>query len=218
MEPRPTCKFEFKWVLGQKSLRVTKSIDGPRVVAWVRPKNKTHESNSQLKNPTDLETQPTGPFGMDPISKEVLPQNHMEAFGEAESEVNSTGQLDDPIDTDPTAAVLAKEEAGSVYSDAEIEVVLCGPPPVTVAMASIDSSSRSLVRVDLAENIHHDDLDGALVLGSTLKLAAPSAIVGLKLEYMDSVARLPVLELSEIDAKPQSPMVCKPLAIIEPFV
>ena len=33
LEPHLTRKFKFKWVLGQKSLRVTKPIDGPRVVA-----------------------------------------------------------------------------------------------------------------------------------------------------------------------------------------
>jgi hypothetical protein len=35
---------------------------------------------------------------------------------------------------------------------------------------------------------------------------------------MDSDVRLPVRELSVYDAEPQSPMVCKPLAIIEPLV
>ena len=70
--------------------------------------------------------------------------------------------------------------------------------------------------MDLTENIHLEDLDGALVLGSTHELAVPSAIMGLELEYMDSVARSPVLELLEFAAKPQSPMDCKPLAIIEP--
>jgi hypothetical protein len=34
-----------------------------------------------------------------------------------------------------------------------------------VTMIPSESSSRSLVRMDLAENIHHDDLDGALGLG-----------------------------------------------------
>ena len=165
----------------------------------------------------DLEPQPTDPFDVDYIRKGELPQNQMEASGEAESEVNSTGQPDEPIDTDPAVAVLSKEEAGSVYFDVEIEVILCDPPPVKVAMAPSDSSSRSLVRVDLAENFHHDDLDGALVLGSIIELAIPSAIVGLELEYMESVARSLVLELLEIDSEPQSPMVCKLLAIIEPF-
>ena len=70
--------------------------------------------------------------------------------------------------------------------------------------------------MDLAENIHLEDLDGALVLGSTLELAVPSAIMGLELAYMDSVACSPVLELLEIGVDPQPPMVCKPLAIIEP--
>ena len=55
LEPRSTRKYEFKWVLGQHTLRVTKSIDGPRAVAWVLPKNKTNESNLQLRNPTTLE-------------------------------------------------------------------------------------------------------------------------------------------------------------------
>ena len=213
LERRPTRKFEFKWVLGQNTLRVTKSVDGPRAVAWVLPKNKTNESILQLRNPTTLEPQPTGPFVVDPIGNEVLPQNHMEASGEAEREVRSTGQLDDPISTDPIVAVLEEEETGSVYSDAKIEDVPCGPPPGTAALDPIDSSSLSLVQVDLADNTQHDALDGVLVLGFTHEFAAPSAIVSLELDYMDSVARS-----SEFDAEPQSPMVCKPLAIIEPSV
>ena len=127
------------------------------------------------------------------------------------------GQLDDPIEEDPTVAELAKEEEGSVSSDADADAEIpCGPPPVKATLASSDSLSRSLVRVNLAENIHLEDLDRALVLGSTLELAVPSVIMGLEFEDMDSVACSPVLELSEIDADPQSPMVCKPLAIIEP--
>jgi hypothetical protein len=212
VEPHPTCKFEFKWVLGQTSLRVTKSSDGPRVVAWVWPKSKTHESTSQIKNTTDLELQPTGPIDVDRIGKEVLLQNHLEASGKAESEVNLMGHLDDPIDVDPTVAELAEEDEGSVYSNADakakIEVIPCDPLLVKETLASSDSSSSSLVRVDLAENIHLEDLDGALVLGSTHELAVPSAIMGLELEYMDSVARSPVLELLEFAAEPQSPMDC----------
>ena len=150
MEPRPTCKFEFKWVLGQTSLRVTKSSDGPRVVAWVRPKSKTHEFTSQIKNTMDLELQPTGLIDVDRIGKEVLLQNHLEASGEAESEVNLMGHLDDPIDVDPTVAELAKEDEVSVYSDAdakaEIEVIPYDPLLVKETLASSDSSSSSLVR------------------------------------------------------------------------
>ncbi len=168
LEPRPTCKFEFKWVLGKKSLRVTKPSDGPKVVAWVRPETKTHESTSQTKNTTDLD-QPIGPFDVGPIGKEVILQNHLEASSEAECKVNSMGQLDDPIEEDPTVAELAKEEEGSVSSDADAGAEIpCGPPPVKATLASSDSLLRSLVRVDLAENIHLEDLDTALVLGSTL--------------------------------------------------
>ena len=127
------------------------------------------------------------------------------------------GQLDDSIEKEPTMAELAKEDDGSVYSNANANVeISCGPSSVTTLLASSDSLLRSLVRVDLAENIHLGDLNGALILGSMLELDVPSAIRGLELEAMDSVAHPPVLELSEINADPQSPMVCKPLAIIEP--
>jgi hypothetical protein len=79
LEPRQTRKFEFKWVLGQKSLRVTKPSDGPRVVAWVRPETKTHEP--QIK--TTILDQPIGPFEVGPIGKEVILQ---EASGEVSGE------------------------------------------------------------------------------------------------------------------------------------
>jgi hypothetical protein len=58
-------------------------------------------------------------------------------------------------------------------------------------------------------------LDGALVSGFSPESAAPHAMVGLECD-MDPTAR--VLELTEFEAEPQSPMVCKPLAIIEPSV
>ena len=132
------------------------------------------------------------------------------------TEINSTGQVEDPIETNSPVVVLTEEEEeeeGSVYSEDELDP--CGSPPVTVTMIPSESSSRSLVRVDFAENIHHDVLDGALVLGSSLELAAPHAMVGMEFD-MDPAAR--VLEMTEFDAEPQSPMVCKPLAIIEPSV
>ena len=71
LEPCPTRKFEFKWVLGQKSLQLTKSIEGPRVVSWVRPKNETYEAIPQIRNPTELEPQSTGPIGVDLIVEEL---------------------------------------------------------------------------------------------------------------------------------------------------
>ncbi len=142
-------------------------------------------------------------------------------------------QPDDPIEEDPTVAELANEEEG-VYSDEDVDTMAepvneedgvyseedadaeipCDLHLVTVAPS--ESLSHALVRVDLAENIHFEELDETLVLGSTLELAVPSGSMGLELENMADVARLPVQELSETNDDPQSPMVCKPLAIIEP--
>ncbi|GMY21389.1 hypothetical protein FCV25MIE_16630 [Fagus crenata] len=169
---------------------------GPRVVTWVRPKNETHESIPQIRNPTELEPQSTGPLGVDLIVEE-LHRKPAEVSGEAETEINSTGQVEDPIETNSPVVVLTEEEEGSVYSENENDP--CGSPPVMVTMIPSESSSRSLVRVDLAENIHHDVLDGALVLGSSLELAAPHAMVGMEFD-MDPAAR--VLKLTEFDAEP----------------
>jgi hypothetical protein len=216
LEPRPTRKFDFKWILGQKSLRVNKLIEGPRVVSWVRPRNETHESIPQSSNPIELEPQSTGPLGVDLIVEEQeLHRKPTEVSGEVEAEINPTGQVEDPIETNPPVVVLTEEEEedGSVYSENEND--LCGSPPVMVTMTPSESSSRSLVRRDLAENIHHEDLDGALVLGSSLEIADPHAPMGMEFDT-DPATR--VLELTEFDAEPQSPMVCKPLAIIEPSV
>jgi hypothetical protein len=153
------------------------------------------------------------------------------------------GQPDDPIVDDPTVAELANEEEG-VYSDEDTDTVAelvneevgvysdedadaeipCDLHLVTAtvgleldeALVLDESMSHALVRVDLAEKIHFEKLDEALVLGSTLELDVPSVSMGLELEDMDYVARPPVQELSETNADTQSPMVCKPLAIIEP--
>ena len=198
LEPRPNCKFEFKGVLGQKSIRVTKPIEGPKVMTWVRPKNETHEPIPQIRNPTKLEPQSIGPIGMDIIAKE-LHQKLTEVSGEAETETKSTGQVEDPIETNSPVAMLSEEEEGSVYSETESEVALCGSPPMMVMMVLRESSSWSLVWVDLAENIHPDVLDGVLVLGSTLELAAPPAMVGMEFD-MDSAAC--VLELTKFDVEP----------------
>jgi hypothetical protein len=234
LEPCPTRKFEFKWVLGQKTLRVTKLSDGPREVTWVRPETKSHEPNPQLKNKIDQD-QPKDPIEVGPIWNEDPLQKHLEATGETQCETNSMGQPDDPIEDDPTVAELANEEEG-VYSDEDTDMVAelvneevgvysdedadaeipCDLHLVTATVAPSESMSHALVRVDLAEKIHFEELDEALVLGSTLELDVPSVSMGLELEDMDYVARAPVQELSETNADPQSPMVCKPLAIIEP--
>jgi hypothetical protein len=139
---------------------------------------------------------------------EELHRKPTEVSGEVEAEINSTGQVEDPIETNPPVVVLTEEEEGLVYFENENDP--CGSPPLLVTMTPSESSSRSLVRVDLAENIHH-----APVVGSSLEIAAPHAPVGMEFD-MDPAAR--VLELTEFDAEPQSPMVCKPLAIIEPSV
>ena len=234
LEPRPTRKFEFKWVLGKKTLRVTKSRDGPREVTWVRPETKSHEPNPQLKNTRDLD-QPNDPIEVGHLWNEEPLQKHLEASGETQCETNSMGQPDEPIEEVPTVAELANEEEG-VYSDEDVDTVaelvneedgvhseedadaeiLGDLHLVTTSVAPSESMSHALVRVDLAENIHFEELDEVLGLGSTLELAVPSVSMGLELEDMDYVARPPIQELSETNADPQSPMVCKPLAIIEP--
>ena len=71
LEPHPTHKFEFKWVLGKKTLRVTKPSDGPRVVAWVRPETKTHKPISQIKNLTNLD-QPIGSCDVSHMGKVMI--------------------------------------------------------------------------------------------------------------------------------------------------
>ena len=214
LEPCPTRKFDFKWVSGQNSLRVTKLDNGPREVAWVRPKNKPNGSKTQPIDPMSLEPQHTGPLDVDLTCNEVLPQNNMEDSGTAEREVSSLEQLEDPSDVGPVA-VMVEEETGSGDFDAEVSR---GPSSVMAAPVPSDSSSLAMVWVDLADNSQYDAHIGALALGSTHELDVPSEIVGLESDYMDSVVRLPVLELSEYDVDPQSPMVCKPLAIIEPLV
>jgi hypothetical protein len=77
LEPRPTRKFDFKWVSGQNSLRVTKLDNGPREVAWVWPKNKPNGSKTQPTDPTSLEPQHTDPLDVDLTCNEVLHQHNI---------------------------------------------------------------------------------------------------------------------------------------------
>jgi hypothetical protein len=75
---------------------------------------------------------------------EELHRKPTEVSGEVEAEINSTGQVEDPIETNSPVVVLTEEEEGSVYSENENDP--CGSPPVMVTMIPSESSSRSLVR------------------------------------------------------------------------
>ncbi|GMY22002.1 lon protease homolog 1, mitochondrial-like isoform X2, partial [Fagus crenata] len=116
-------------------------LTGPRVVSWVRPTNEPHESIPQNRNPTELEPQSTGPLGVDLIMEE-LHRKPTEVSGEVEAEINSTGQVEDHIETIPPVVVMTEEEEGSVYSENENDPG--GSPPVMVSMTPSESSSKSL--------------------------------------------------------------------------
>uniref|UniRef100_A0A2N9I5R6 Reverse transcriptase domain-containing protein n=1 Tax=Fagus sylvatica TaxID=28930 RepID=A0A2N9I5R6_FAGSY len=121
------------------------------------------------------------------------------------------GQKDPPIDAqsrgvDPTQALPATAAAAQ-------------PGVASHLLRSVDlEEPRAITHLEKAAETEFEGgiyLDGALVSGSSPESAAPHAMVGLECD-MDPAAR--VLELTEFEAEPQSPMVCKPLAIIEPSV
>jgi hypothetical protein len=213
-EPRPTRKCDFKWVSDHTSLRVTKLENGPREVVWVRPNNRPNGSKTQPIDPTSLETQHTGPLSGDLQENEVSPQNNTEDAGDAEREETSAEETEAHNDDDHGMVVMAEAETEAVESESGDDVLF----GVTAAPVTSDSSDLALVRVELAVTSQNDTHAGALALGFTHEQEIPSDIVGLESEYMDSDVRSPIRELSVYDAEPQSPMVCKPLAIIEPLV
>uniref|UniRef100_A0A2N9GQ47 Reverse transcriptase domain-containing protein n=1 Tax=Fagus sylvatica TaxID=28930 RepID=A0A2N9GQ47_FAGSY len=213
-EPRPTRKCDFKWVSDHTSLRVTKLENGPREVVWVRPNNRPNGSKTQPIDPTSLETQHTGPLSGDLQENEVSPQNNTEDAGDAEREETSAEETEAHNDDDHGMVVMAEAETEAVESESDDDVLF----GVTAAPVTSDSSDLALVRVELAVTSQNDTHAGALALGFTHEQEIPSDIVGLESEYMDSDVRSPIRELSVYDAEPQSPMVCKPLAIIEPLV
>ena len=213
-EPRPTRKCDFKWVSGHTSLRVTKLENGLREVVWVRPNNRPNGSKIKPIDPTSLEPQHTGPLSGDLQENEVFPQIITEDAGDAEREVTPSEETDAHNDDDHGIVVMAEAETEAVESESGDDVLL----GVTAAPVPSDSSDLALVRVDLAVTSQNDAHVEALALGFTHEQEIPSDIVGLESEYMDSDVRSPIMELSVYDAEPQSPMVCKPLAIIEPLV
>jgi hypothetical protein len=213
MEPRPTRKCDFKWVSGQTSLKVTKLENGLREVVWVWPNNMPNGSRTEPMDPSSLEPHHTGPLARDLQVNEVIPQNLIEDSGDVEGEVALSEELDAPSDVGPGLVVMA--EAETEESD---EDVSRGPSVVTAAPVPSDSSALALVRVDLAATSQQDVHDEVLALGFTHEQEVASDIVGLESEYMVSEVNSPVMELFVYDAEPQSPMVCKPLAIIEPSV
>ena len=141
----------------------------------------------------------------------MFPQNTIEDSGAVEREVSLSEKPDSASD----GGVMAEEEMESGESDDDVSH---GPLTVTAAPVLSDSSTLALVWVDLADSSQQDAHAGVLALGFTHEQDVPSDMVGLESRYMNSMICSLVMELSVYDAEPQSPMVCKPLAIIEPLV
>jgi hypothetical protein len=234
-ESRPTRAFHFEWKPNSRTLRISLNHGYRRKVNWVGfnegvgPKAQKEEAGLILNGPqTNLlrnaQTNEDEPVFLEAQAHELGAETHnpvglkdKEAAAPSDDEGSGSGllwefgQKDPPIDAqsrgvDPTQALPATAAAAQ-------------PGVASHLLRSVDlEEPRAITHLEKAAENEFEGgiyLDGALVSGSSPERAAPHAMVGLECD-MDPAAR--VLELTEFEAEPQSPMVCKPLAIIEPSV
>uniref|UniRef100_A0A2N9IZD1 Reverse transcriptase domain-containing protein n=1 Tax=Fagus sylvatica TaxID=28930 RepID=A0A2N9IZD1_FAGSY len=236
-ESRPIRAFHFEWKLKSRTLRISLNHGYRRKVNWVGfnegvgPKAQKEEAGLILNGPlTNLlrnaQTYEDEPVFLEAQAHELGAETHnpvglkdKEAAAPSDDEGSGSGllwelgQKDPPIDAqsrgvDPTQALPATAAAAQAQ-----------PGVASHLLRSVDlEEPRAITHLEKAAENEFEGgiyLDGALVSGSSPESAAPHAMVGLECD-MDPAAR--VLELTEFEAEPQSPMVCKPLAIIEPSV
>lgn len=148
-------------------------------------------------------------------------ENHPDDSRETERAVSRMELIGAPTGCEHDAATPQATEGSSVgYSDDDEAGVPCGSLSRVETVDPNAPSSLSLVRVDLAERfssqlVAHDEV---MVLGLNQDTVAHPEVVGLEIEYKANAVHTSVMDLLAFDAEPQSLLVCKPLAIIEPPV
>uniref|UniRef100_A0A2N9H3D8 Reverse transcriptase domain-containing protein n=1 Tax=Fagus sylvatica TaxID=28930 RepID=A0A2N9H3D8_FAGSY len=200
-----------------------------------------HELGAETHNPVGLKDKEAAA----PSDDEGSGSGLLWELGQKDPPIDAQSRGVDPTQALPATAAAAQTQPGVASHllrsvdleepraiDAQsrgVDPTQALPATAAVTQAQHGVASHLLRSVDLEEPraITHLEkaaetefeggiyLDGALVSGSSPESAAPHAMVGLECD-MDPAAR--VLELTEFEAEPQSPMVCKPLAIIEPSV
>ena len=197
--PRPTCLHEFEWQPLDKTLRITKGVDGKRRAEWV-----------------GLRTKAIG-----------LAQEIFWAVIQAQDLANGLGNMDqnkervDPIlEPSPTVnePVDQDDESDSCSSDDEIQADDTDPPCETPEMAIVcmAPSSPSSVWVDLASmeseglmELYPELHDGTFETGET----SHSLLDSTSEEVEEPLSVLP-LTLTEKPIGEESPLRCEPLAMI----
>ena len=185
----PDRKFEFKWDSYPNTLRVTKVEAGLRKVAWVQPNKKLEIHGPNIKHSDRKVSRPPATGPAD------LELKGVELLLQNQEE--DSGKAEKVISfTEELGDPTGFEHAVSALAKDAMGLVDSDAKVERASCGPPSGTTALLVWVDLAENIstvdERDANDGVLVLGSNHEVAA--------------------------HAEPQSPMVCQPLAVIEPPV
>ena len=211
-EPRPTRKFEFRWEAKPNTIRITKTEGRPREVSWVglnKNCGPTVISGTNPLEPTPLEAQPIG--SIDSVDLVDGSQKLHFVSREVQSETSlmeDTGSLIGVASGDVTTGVPEEELRPDLGGEEAIN--------------DMPGSSTEAVRVDLAEHIQVADVlgghDRLLALDVNHGQVGFPLSVCLEPEYNHTSELLPITDLPELEAEALSPLVCEPLAIIEPAI
>ena len=211
-EPRPTRSFNFKWRVGQKTIRVTKMEGQARSVSWVGttkgdgPPRPTVE----IFNPSKRTHGPEKPTPKHDIESRSDSDLEVEE-GELNLGADSGEHAGEEIRADLDEGVVPEEEfapnpprpSGEVIVESGCDAMVAEEPSYTTELA--------MVQVDLAETIQ----------GPVEALESESSLLSWYTQE-EPIAWPSVTEQKSHDAlvqgetEPISPMVCEPLAVVAP--
>ena len=202
-EPRPTRSSDFKWRMGPKTIRVTKIEGQARSASWV--------GNTKGGGPPRPEVKSLNPKEITHGSKKPTPNHYIESRSDSDVEVeggefklgaDSGDHAGEEIGADLDEGVAPEKEfdPNSSRPSAEVIVESCGD--VTVVEEPSYTTELAMVQVDLAETTQ----------GPVEALESESPLL--------PIAWPSVTEQNSHDVQGEtelsSPMVCEPLAEIEP--